>query len=254
MADHLTVAYVAPTGSAQELALFGSVSISTSFLHFATMLGNEQNPGIVVSGGQLQSLNISVDGGFSLFGIDVAAKGLTIQYSSSSNELELSGGVMLEFTSTFQVSASISQGSLLINTSTGALSIPSSGLQIMASTILGPFSIQNLVIAFSNGSNGVNFSASGAVDLPGGIDVDLTQLVVQNGQLDDIGLAVDAPVPIGATGFYLDSLSGSLQNLNIPSEVEVMASATVSFGQKITIPSLGPIFAGGSFYLGVLRV
>jgi uncharacterized repeat protein (TIGR01451 family) len=249
-ANNLTVAYVAANGSTpQELALFGSVSVSTSFLHFATTLGNEQNPGILVAGGQLQSLDITVDGGFSLFGIDVAANGLTIQYSSAANQLELSGGIMLEFTSAFQVAASISQGGLIINTSTGALSIPSSGLQITASATLGPFSIQNLMISFSNGPGGVNFSASGAVDLPGGIDVDLTQLVVQNGQLDDIGLTVNAPIPIGDTGFYLDSLSGDLQNLNNPSQLTVMAGATISFGSKIAIPNLGPIFGGGDFYL-----
>jgi uncharacterized repeat protein (TIGR01451 family) len=249
-ADNLTVAYVAANGSTpQEIALFGSVSVSTSFVHFATTLGNEQNPGILVVGGQLQSLNISVDGGFSLFGIDVAANGLTIQYSSSTNELELSGGVMLEFTSAFQVSASISQGGLLINTSTGALSLAPGGLQITASATLGPFSIQNLMISFSNGPGGVNFSASGAVNLPGGIGVDLTQLVIQNGQLADIGLTVNAPIPIGDTGFYIDSLSGDLQNLNNPSQLVVMAGATISFGQKITIPNLGPFFAGGDFYL-----
>jgi uncharacterized repeat protein (TIGR01451 family) len=249
-ANNLTVAYVAANGSTpQELALFGSVSISASFVHFATTLGNEQNPGILVAGGQLQSLNITVDGGFSLFGIDVAANGLTIQYSSAANQLELSGGVMLEFTSAFQVAASISQGGLIINTSTGALSIPSTGLQITASATLGPFSIQNLMISFSNGPGGINFSASGAVDLPGGIDVDLTQLVIQNGQLDDIGLTVNAPIPIGDTGFYIDSLSGDLQNLNNPSQLVVMAGATISFGQKITIPNLGPFFAGGDFYL-----
>jgi uncharacterized repeat protein (TIGR01451 family) len=245
-ANQLTVAYVS---TPQEFALFGSVSITSSFLHFSTTLGNEQNPGILITNGQLQSLNITVDGGFSLFGIDVAANGLTIQYSNSTNELELSGGVMLEFTSAFQVSASISQGGLLINTSTGALSLAPGGLQITASATLGPFSIQNLMISFSNGPGGVNFSASGAVDLPGGIDVDLTQLVVQNGQLDDIGLTVDAPIPIGDTGFYLDSLSGDLQNLNNPSQLVVMAGATISFGSKITIPPLGPIFGGGDFYL-----
>ncbi len=230
-----------------NFAIYGGVSLSSSFLNFSTTLGTEHSPGLVIDGGSLQSLDISVSGGFSLFGFQVQANGLSIQYSNS--ELELSGGIMLDFTSVFEVSAGISQGGLFINTQTGALSIPSTGLQITASAALGPFSIQNLEISFSNGPSGVNFSASGAVDLPGGIDVDLTQLVVQNGQLDDIGISVTAPIPIGDTGFFIDSLSGSLDNLNNISQLVVSASAQISFGDPIPVPSLGPIFAGGNFYL-----
>ena len=232
-----------------DFAMYGGVSLTSSFLNFSTMLGTEEQPGLVIDQGSLQSLDIAVSGGFSLFGFQVEANGLAIQYSGGTNELELSGGIMLDFTSVFEVSAGISQGGLFINTQTGRLSIPSTGLQITASATLGPFSIQNLMISFSNGPSGVNFSASGAVDLPGGIDVDLTQLVVQNGQLDDIGISVTAPIPIGDTGFFIDSLSGSLDNLNNVSQLVVSASAQISFGDPIPVPSLGPIFAGGNFYL-----
>jgi hypothetical protein len=241
---------VAANGSTPaEFALFGSVAIDSSFINFDTMLGTEQNPGILIANGQLQSLNITVNGSFSLFGIDVSANGLTIQYSSAANQLALYGGFMLDFTSSFEVAGAITQGALLINTSTGALSIPSTGLQIEGSATLGPFSIQNLMISFSNGSNGVNFSASGAVDLPDNIDVSLDKLDIVNGQLNDIGLTVSAPIPIAGTGFYIDTLSGSLENLNNPSQLVVQASAEISFGQKIHIPNLGPIFPGGDFYL-----
>jgi hypothetical protein len=242
-ADNLTVAYVS---TPQEIALFGNVSVTTNFVHFSTTLGSEQNPGIVVRNGQLQSLNITVNGDFSLFGINVTANGLTIQYSSAANQLKLSGGLMLDFTSAFQAAASITQGYLAIDTSTGALSVPASGLQITASATFGPFSIPNLVVSFSSGGN---FSASGAVDLPGGTEVSLTELDVKNGQLADIGLAVHTDVAIGTTGFFLHSLSGSLQNLNNPSALEVMATAEVTFGKPVPIPNLGPIFGGGSYYL-----
>jgi uncharacterized repeat protein (TIGR01451 family) len=249
-ADNLTVAYVAANGNTPaEFALFGSVAIDSSFINFDTMLGTEQDPGILIANGQLQSLNITVSGSFSLFGIDVSANGLTIQYSSAANQLALSGGFMLDFTSSFEVAAAITKGALLIDTTTGALSIPSTGLQIEGSATLGPFSIKNLMISYSTGPNGVNFSASGEVDLPDNIAIKLDELDIVNGQLADIGLTVDAPIPIGDTGFYIDSLSGSLMNLNNPSQLVVMASAEVSFGQKIHIPSLGPIFAGGDFAL-----
>ena len=224
-ANGLGVDYMAANtdGNSQaEFAMYGGVSITSSFLNFSTTLGTAAAPGLVLEGSTLESLDITVNGGFSLFGFQVQANGLSVQYANS--ELELSGGIMLDFTSAFEVGAAISQGGLFINTSTGALSIPSTGLQISASATLGPFSIQDLMISFSQGSGGINFSASGDVDLPGGIDVDLTQLVIQNGQLVDIGVAESVPVPIGDTGFFLDSLSGSLDNLNNISQLEVSAS------------------------------
>ncbi len=249
-ASDLTFEYMAASGGVPaEFALYGGVSLSSSFLDFSTTLGTQQSPGIVVQGGVLESLNIDVSGGFTLFGLEVQANGLTINYDASSSELELAGGIMLDFTSVFEVSAAISQGGLFINTSTGVLSVPASGLMITASATLGPFSIQNLMISFSEGPGGVNFSASGMIDLPGGFSVSLTQLVIQNGQLVDIGLAETGQIAIGDTGFFLDGLSGSLDNLNNISQLVVSASATISFGETVTVPSLAPLFAGGTFAL-----
>src|SRR5207248_572989 len=89
-AKNLTVADVAGSGTApQGIELFGGISVATSFVHFDTALGTEQNPGIAVGGGQLRSLNVTVDGGFSLFGTDVSADGLTIRYSSAAHQLQL---------------------------------------------------------------------------------------------------------------------------------------------------------------------
>ncbi len=126
-ATNLSVAYVAPTnGNPEQIAVFGEVDITSKFLNFDTTLGTEANPGIDIVGGTLQSLNITVTGGFSLFGVNVSANGLTIQYSSSTvtggdPELEISGGVMVDFNSSIQAAASISNGGLLIDPTTGAL-------------------------------------------------------------------------------------------------------------------------------------
>ena len=103
-ATGLGIDYIAnQDGSSTEFAMYGSVSIASSFLNFSTTLGTQQSPGLVISDGKLQTLDISVTGGFSLFGFQVQANGLTIQYSSSSNELELSGGIMLDFTHAFGI-------------------------------------------------------------------------------------------------------------------------------------------------------
>ena len=129
-AQQLGINYVAANN---EFDLFGGVSIQTSFATFSTTLGTEQDPGLSIVNGQLQNLNITVDGGFSLDGINISANGVMIQYAASTNELDLAGGVMVDLSSAVQISASIGGGGLLINPSTGSLSIGSQGVSFMGS-------------------------------------------------------------------------------------------------------------------------
>ncbi len=237
-ATDLTVQYMPATDT---LAITGGVSVTTSFVTFSATLNA---PGLTIVGGELQTLNVTVSGGFSLFGFSVAANGLTIDYVKSMNTLELSGGIMIQLTSSIQFAASISQGGLLINTQTGALSIDPgpNGLEFMGSVTIGDYGIKNLDIQFSNGANGVNFSASGELDLPDNIAIKLDELKIVNGQLAAIGLTVDAPVEIGDTGFFIDSISGDLENLNNISQLQVMASVTISEGPLIQLPTIPGIF------------
>ena len=247
--NELTVAYMAPANGNQEMiGIYGEVGVTSKFVTFDSVLGDASDPGIQIVGGTLTNLNLAVTGGFSLFGFNVAANGLMITYNGT--QLELSGGVMIQFTSSFQVGASISQGGLVIDTNTGALSLDTSkGLDITANaTKFGrPYGIQNLDVGFSNGPSGINFHASGEVDLPDNIKVQLNELDIVNGQLADIGLTLAAPVPIGDTGFFLDSISGNLENLNNPSQLQVMASVEVSFGMsRLAIPAVPGHLPGGS--------
>lgn len=250
--NDFTVVYVAAnssTNTPEELAFFGSVSLQSSFVNFTTTLGTEADPGIEIANGVLENLNITLNGGFSVDDIGFSANGVAIQYNSSMNELDLSGGVTLELTRAFQISASIGGGGLMIDPSTGDLSIGPQGVSIMGSGTFGPFSIA-ANIAFSNGSSGINLSVSGDVDLPGGIDVGIKKFDIVNGQLADIGLTYSAVapslgIPIADTGFYVTALSGELDNLNNPSQIVVSASATVDFGAAIDLPSIPGIFAGG---------
>jgi hypothetical protein len=248
-AKGLTVAYTAPVGGNQEMIdIYGDVAVTTRFLTFDSSLGTPDDPGLEIIGGQLTQLNITVNGGFSLFGFNVAANDLMIKYSSALSSLELSGGFTLQFTDTFQASAKILRGGLIINTATGALSIDTNngGLELEASAVFGSYGVPRLDISFSNGPNGINFSAMGELDLPDNIKVVLDKLDIVDGQLADIGLTVDAPVAIGDTGFYIDSFSGELDNIDNPSQLTVSAGATISFGQALPVPSIPGIFTAPS--------
>src|SRR5947209_19432313 len=132
---------------------------------------------------------------------------------------------MVQFTSALQLAASLNTGGLLINTQPGALSLDTThGLDILGSVKFGDYGIKDLDIGFSNGPNGVNFHAKGELDLPDNIAVKLNELDIVNGQLADIGVTLDAPIEIGDTGFFIDSISGNLENLNNISQLKVMAS------------------------------
>jgi hypothetical protein len=245
-ANGLTVAYMAPVnGNGALIEIYGDVSVMTSFLNFDSNLGTAADPGIEIIKGQLQNLNLAVTGGLNLDGVTLQANGLTIQYSASMNTLELSGGVTVQLSSAFQFSAQLAKGGLLIDPTTGALSIDAAnGLEIKGSATIGPFSVQNLDIAFSNGPNGINFSATGKVMLPDNWGVNLTALTIVNGQLADIGVDITAQIPIGDTGLFLTEFGGELKNLNDPAELEIDANATIAVGETISIPSIPGIFPG----------
>ena len=279
----LTFEYEA-ADSSFEVSGTASFSLAGSTVSITLGNGSTTNPGgLVIEGGQLESLDASVTGGFDLLGIDLQANGLgldywrprtaefalvrrrvddqqlpqfqhdarhrarpgnshrggsarvpryhrqrrllavwypghanglTIQYCQCTNELELSGGIMLDFTSAFEVSAAISQGGLFINTATGALSVAVERTADHRQRHPGTVLHSEPDDLLQHGPGGVNFSASGEVDLPGGIDVDLTSSDIVNGQLADIGLLGEYSDPDRRYRLLLDSLSGSLDNLN----------------------------------------
>ncbi len=248
VAKSLSVAYVATN---QEFDIFGGLSVETKFITFDSTLGSEQNPGLKIVKGQLASMNLSVTGGFSLFGITVSANGLTITYDASMHQLELSGGVMLDFNSEIQAAASLSQGGLLIDTTTGALSIDATnGLEVTADVeVAGILAIKDLDISYQNTAAGVDFSARGTVSLPGGYSVSLTQLDITDSQLTDIGVQLQGSIPLGDTGFYLNSLSGAVHHLNDLKNLEVDASATISFGKTISVPNIPDVISAGDYSL-----
>jgi uncharacterized repeat protein (TIGR01451 family) len=203
----------------------------------ATFGDGGSNHGIVIQNGQLQSLYISVDGGFNFASISILPKDLTIQYDATNDDLKLSGGLSLSLSSAIQADAEIVKGALVINTDTGALSFDASeGLELKASVTIGPFSVKDLDIKFSEGTGGINVSASGTLDFPGGFDVSASFSVV-NGQLAEIGLSYsdDTGIAVGDTGLFITAMSGEIDNINDPTNLDITASVTATYGKTITI-------------------
>jgi hypothetical protein len=77
--------------------LFGAATISYDGNTMDLELGDDTDPGIEISNGNLQTLNASVTADFSVSGLDFSPSGLTFQYDASNTQYELFGSADLTF-------------------------------------------------------------------------------------------------------------------------------------------------------------
>ncbi len=254
--DHVTVRYDQPSDSFEidGGVTIGATAAGNSFVNISAQLGdNGTNPGIVIQGGQVQSVYIVVNGGFSLYGLTLQATALTIQYSSAADELEFSGGVSVALTDQFKFAASLAAPGLIINTQTGALSFGPS-FDLAGSIQFSSVFSADVDVKYRPAGSSFDLDASATVHLPEDLDVSGTLHIV-DGQLADISLAYDAMggdgIELGTTGLFLTHLGGSLQNINDPVNISVAGDISLVFGPTVTIGGTGyPIVqADGSFLI-----
>jgi hypothetical protein len=230
-ADNLGFDYNA---AANDFSLYGAASLATADGALNTLtgtLGTIDNPGLVIADGQLQSLDVAVSGGFDLFGLETTAESLTIDYSTSRHQLELSGGVGVRLTNGLVASAAITEGGLLIDTNTGALSFDTqNGFDVHGSLTLGNYGINDLDIHFADVNGRTDISAGGTLDL-GAFSVGST-LEIVGGQLKEIGVDYHSTpgIELGETGLFITDLNGTIDNLNNPGALVVKLGATVEEG------------------------
>jgi hypothetical protein len=253
----LTFAYDA---ALDQFEMSGSLAISTSsqaigtatgqvFDEVTATLGQGGSPGLIVSNGVLQQLDVSINGSFNLFGLTVAPNDLTVDYNAGDSVLQITGGVTL--TDLFGASADLPGGGLTIDTATGAVTLNNLDLDL-SDVVLGAFTIEQFQLDYSQGAQGTSVVATLQLDFPGGWGVGGT-LGLVDGQIQDISIDYDVTqgegIPIGATGLFLTSMSATVDNINQPSDLVVGGSITVDFGPHVTVmgQSVAMVQATGSF-------
>ncbi len=203
-ANDIEVQYTAGTDT---IDISGGASISLGDNSVDVTVGTSASPGIVIQNGSLQSLDVTVDGNVTLFGVSLTADDLEIQYSN--NSLTITGGLGFSVGSEFGAEIDMTGGGLTVNTQTGAVSIDTSNLAMTGS----------LTIA------GDTFTAGFALDA--------------NGHLNDLSVSYSSGtgegLEVGDTGLFVTALSGSVDNLQNLSNLDVKLSATVDEGGQITI-------------------
>jgi len=170
----LTIGY---DRGASRFLMYGSLFVSTggdspTLNHLTATLGDANNPGLVIVGGDLQSLNIGISGSFSLFGVTLTADDLTVQYVSSSGIVQIQGGVAVQLSNYIRGSVSLPNGGITINTQTGAVQV--NGLRLEFDVQLGAFRIDDLFVEYTDArptGGQVTIAAGGTVTLPGGFSV-----------------------------------------------------------------------------------
>jgi hypothetical protein len=253
----LTVAYVVgAAGSPSIFAMSGDVKVSTA-QQAVSSVGNKVfdsvaasfvvdpstgKPGLEIVGGEVESLNLTVNGELDLFGLTVSAEGLNVRYPSKPGVLELTGGISVEelFKATATFGEGGSAGGVFIDTSTGAVSVQDLTLA-MTNVNLGVFRIDDLEVAYSvdPATQTTQFDVFLMMSFPQGWRV-AGQIDFVGNKLQEISLEWEASnqtdrIPIGDTGLFLTGMEATVQNISQPSELTVSGEIVVEFGDEVAI-------------------
>ena len=93
---NLTVTY---DSKSSQYDLYGSLSVTTSNQSIAASLGTAQQPGLLIKSGSIKSVNLGLTADMHLFGVTIAANGLTFVYDSKDSEYEIFGNTSATFAS-----------------------------------------------------------------------------------------------------------------------------------------------------------
>lgn len=241
----------------QEFGFYGSVKVSTPEVNgvrvldgIEASLGSQQNPGLVVRNGQLETLNFSLTGTINLYGVSVHLGGkdaagmpvapLTLAYSRSTGLLRFTGAVQVELTKEFIVGASLPGDGIQINTRTGEVEVRGVSVEVVKAKF-GQFEVRNLKITYlvegSGSTKTTTISAQGELKLPGGF-VAGAAFTIKNNQLDAIAVKVgkeDGGIALGNSGVFLVSAEASIENLTDLKNFRLKGKIVATLGPPVRI-------------------
>lgn len=228
----------------QEYGFFGTVALSTParggqrFLdNFSVTLGAPDTPGLVIKNGELEHLDIELNGSINLFGINATPENLRVVYTRSYNRLAITGGLTVTVAGKFTAKAAFPGQGLLINTSTGEVQIKGLELRVQDVTF-GTLEIRDLGFIYEVDAQGnTTISGSGEITLPAGLTVG-AEVVVKNNRLKKIGFKVERSpgIPLGHPPVvFLNSIEGEIDNLDDLDNFQIKAKVTGTVGPSVKI-------------------
>jgi hypothetical protein len=197
-------------------------------------LGTADQPGLVITNGQVRTVTISVTGSVVVFGLGMKVDSATIQLTGP-NQYELSGQFDIPVLFFATVSLPIGSGIKIDN---GKLHLD--GLTLRLQDVpLGAFWLSDITVGFSDSNGTIGVTAGCTVWFPGEFSLAATIGLV-DGKLNDISINYHAMgenpgVEMADTGLFLVGMNGSLQNLDHPKDIIVSASVIVNWGEKFEL-------------------
>ncbi len=234
----LGVSYLAATATDphSHFSLFGTATVSTLggiVNHVAADFGDDPNsPGLVLQDWSLQTLNLTLhSGGITLGPTSLAFNELGVSYDPAHSYLQVTGGATLSLGSVISGTVTLPDSGLTINTKTGAVQVD--GLDLSVTVSPGAVDFTTLSVLYRDVAGTITIDAGGSVQLEPGLVVN-GELDFSNGVLQEIELGYEQSpgIPVGASGFYITSLSGAILNPGT-STVVVSASVGLTFGESV---------------------
>ena len=256
---------------AAAVSISGLGSISVSFGH--TAAGGGVTPGLVVSSGSLQSLDMTVNGEFSVARVTISATVLEITYSAASSQFSLQGGAGVLITGL--AGLSVSFGHTATNGSvTPGLIVSSGSLQALDMTVASltipgvTVSVTDVQFTYNAASSQFNLSGAAAFSITGIVGLSVTfghsvgpnsfspGVVVSSGSLQSLDMTINSNISIGSVSFMTTGLefmySAAVSQFTLAGSVGLsitgIAGLSVTFGYSVGPNSFRPglIVASGS--------
>ena len=204
--------------------------------HVGATLGDAASPGLVVWQGQVQDLDIGIDGTVQVGGMALEAKDLTLRYDVASKQLQLVGGLGVSLAGVFHAEADLTGDGLTIDASTGAVHVH--GLTFEADADFGAVHVHDLVVEYQETDRGhvLGRGRHGPARRRDrgrrGVRDRQRQAVPDRHQLRQgrHASASRSPTP----GCTSPTSAGDITNLDDPANVQVALNAQVTFGRSVT--------------------
>ena len=256
-ATNLQVSY-APSNNQFDLS--GSATLAAAGNTLSLTLGSPSSPGLVIQGGDLDTLDATVSGSFAIGGATLTAQDLTIQASGQS-DLTVTGTATfgLEVGSTTETvdlslnstpAGTATQGGLVIDPSTGDLvsldaavtsDITIAGMDITTSSL----AIDYVDSTSSGGSSSGDFLAisgdasisvdgsSLSINLPTSTPGSPAGLVIEDGQLSSLDATINSNISVA--GITVDVMNLNVDYSSSNDDLEISGAAS------ITVPGQSPM-------------
>ncbi len=229
--------------STQKFSFYGSIALEVDGNDISISLGDQGSPGITILNSTISEVVLSVDGQFTMYGMNFNANSLTIEWSGSGTSYSFYGTASASFAAS---SVSVSFGSseadgIIIDN--GSISQFSVGISTVFDLYSVSFSPDDLTLYYNSSSDAykiygrLSASIEGQViDLDAG-DITTSGIELSGDELSSMNLGITSDFTIDGIEYKSDDLKfGYIQSSN---SFSIYGSTTISLDSESIDITLG---------------